>query len=122
MLGGAWILITLLLLLLAVILKQAPLFIVAVLFFLTSGVARLWSKYSLTRLQFERALSAKRAFWGDTITLEISLSNLKPLPLPWIMVQDEVPWGVTLLKGKLSPSYKNEPGNPFQFPLFKLVS
>ena len=107
MLGGAWIFITVLLLFLAIVLKQAPLFIVAVLFFLTSGVARLWSKYSLSRVQFERKLSAKRVFWGDSITLDISVTNAKLLPLPWIMAQEEVPRGVTFLKGKLSPSYKS---------------
>jgi uncharacterized protein (DUF58 family) len=107
MLGGAWIFITVLLLFLAIVLKQAPLFIVAVLFFLTSGVARLWSKYSLSRVQFERKLSAKRVFWGDNITLDISVTNAKLLPLPWIMAQEEVPRGVTFLKGKLSPSYKS---------------
>jgi uncharacterized protein (DUF58 family) len=107
MLGGAWIFITVLLLILAVILKQAPLFIVAALFFLTSGVARMWSRYSLSRLQFERKLSAKRVFWGDSLTLDISISNAKVLPLPWIMVQDEVPRGVTFLKGKLAPSHKS---------------
>ncbi len=107
MLGGAWILITVLLLLLAVILKQAPLFIVAALFFLSSGVARLWSRYSLTRLQYQRKLSAKKVFWGDQITLDISVSNSKMLPMPWIMVQEEVPRGVTFLKGRLSASHKS---------------
>jgi uncharacterized protein (DUF58 family) len=107
MLGGAWLFITILLLLLAVILKQAPLFIVAVLFFLTSGVARLWSRYSLRNLHFERKLSAKKAFWGDNITLDISVTNRKMLPLPWIWVQEEVPRGVTFLKGKFTPSHKN---------------
>lgn len=107
MLGGAWIVITLILLLLAVILKQAPLFIVAVLFFLTSGVARLWSRYSLERLKYERKLSAKKVFFGDDITLEISISNSKMLPLPWIMAQEEVPRGVTFVKGRLTPSHKN---------------
>jgi uncharacterized protein (DUF58 family) len=107
MLGGAWFVITLLLLLLAVILKQAPLFIVAILFFLTSGVARLWSRYSLARLEYSRKLSANRVFWGDNITLDISVTNGKVLPLPWIMVQEEVPRGVLFRKGRLTPSHKS---------------
>ncbi|HSW58126.1 MAG TPA: DUF58 domain-containing protein [Dehalococcoidales bacterium] len=107
MLSGAWIFITVLLLLAAIVLNQAPLFIVAALFFLTSGVARLWSRYSLARLEFKRKLSAQKVFWGDHITLDISVSNTKMLPLPWIMVQEEVPRGVSFLKGKLSASHKN---------------
>ena len=108
MLGGAWILITVILLITAIVLKQSPLFIVAALFFLTSGVARLWSRYSLTRLEYQRRLSSNRAFCGDRITLEISLTNRKFLPLPWVLAQEETPEGVTLLKGKVSPSHKNK--------------
>jgi uncharacterized protein (DUF58 family) len=76
------------------------------LFFLISGVARLWSRFSLERLQFQRTLSAKKVFWGDTITLSLSISNRKILPLPWVLVQEETPQGLTFLKGKLSSSHK----------------
>jgi len=107
MLGDAWIVITVLITLAALVFKQAPLFIVAVLFFLTSGVARLWARYSLSRLEFKRELSANKAFWGDHITLDLSLANLKMLPLPWIMIQEEIPRGVSLLKGRVSPAFKN---------------
>lgn len=106
MLGGAWILITVILLITAIVLKQSPLFIVAALFFFTSGIARLWSRYSLTRLEYRRKLSTNRAFCGDSITLDLSITNNKFLPLPWVMAREETPDGVTLLKGKVSPSHK----------------
>ena len=52
MLGGDWLFITFVLLLAAVILRQVPLLLVALLFFLSSGVARLWARYALERLEY----------------------------------------------------------------------
>ena len=108
MLGGAWLFITVVLLLLAIILKQAPLFIVAVLFFLTSGIARLWSKYAFLRLHYNRHLSSTRAFFGDTVGFEFSVTNNKFLPLPWLLIREEIPKGVELRQGKVTASHKNE--------------
>ena len=106
MLGDAWLFITVLLLILAIVLKQSPLFIVAALFFLASGVARLWSRNVFERLDYHHRISTRKAFWGDSITFEMSLTNRKFLPLPWITVQEEIPQGVTFLKGKISSSHK----------------
>jgi uncharacterized protein (DUF58 family) len=106
MLGGAWLLLTFLILIAAIILKQAPLLIVAVLFFLTSGIARLWSRYSLQRLEYKRKLSSNRVFFGENITFEITITNRKFIPLPWLRIQEEIPADVTFLKGKTSASHK----------------
>jgi len=107
MLGGAWLFITFVLLLAAVILRQVPLLLVALLFFLASGVARLWARYALERLEYGRRLSATRLFFGETVTLEIRIANRKLLPLPWVHIQDEMPEEVTFLRGKTSPSHKS---------------
>jgi uncharacterized repeat protein (TIGR01451 family) len=106
MLGSAWIFLTFVILIAAIILKQTPLLIVAILFFLTSGVARLWSRYSLQRVDYVRRLSSNRVFFGETITFEITISNRKFIPLSWVRIQDEVPSEVTFLKGRTSASYK----------------
>lgn len=105
MLSDAWLLITFILLLAAVLLRQAPLLLVALLFFLASGVARLWARYALEGVEYRRRLSSNRVFFGETITLDISIDNRKILPLPWIHIEDELPKEVTLPKGKVSPSY-----------------
>ena len=104
MLGGAWLLITAVLFLAAIILRQVPLLLVASLFLLTSGVARLWARYALERLTLTRRLSASRAFFGDTVVLEMGVANRKLLPLPWLEVRDEVPEELTFLKGDIRPS------------------
>ena len=105
MLGNAWFFVTLVLLFIAAILRQPPLLLVAVLLFLATGIARLWAGYALHRLECDRRLSTTRAFFGDTIDVEISVSNRKLLPLPWVHIQDEVPEEVAFLKGTIQGSH-----------------
>jgi uncharacterized protein (DUF58 family) len=106
MLGGAWLFITFALLLSAVVLQQVLLFLVALLFFLASGVARLWAYYALERVEYGRHLSASRAFFGDTVILDTHIANNKILPLPWVHVQDEVPDALTLMRVRTTPTFR----------------
>lgn len=105
LLGNYWLIITVVLLLISMLTHQVPLLLVALLFFLTGGVARLWERHCLTRVEYQRHLSTNRAFFGDEVQLEIEVANRKPLPLPWLQVEDEVPAEVTLLKGKTTEGY-----------------
>ena len=106
MLGRAWLFITFALLLAAIALQQALLLLVALIFFLASGIARLWAHYALERVEYSRSLSATRAFFGDTIVLDTRIANNKILPLPWIHVQDEVPEELTFLRHKTTPAHR----------------
>lgn len=106
MLGGAWLLITFVLLIAAILMRQAPILLVALLFFLVSGITRLWARYALERVEYTRHLATPRVFFGETVTLEVGVTNRKLLPLPWVHVQDEVPDGVVFLTGKTHPSSK----------------
>ncbi len=98
--GDYWLFIAVVILLISLALQQVALALVALLFLLTGGVSRLWNRYCLRRVEYRRRLSQSRAFFGDEITYEIELTNRKPLPLPWLQIQDELPEQVTLLKGK----------------------
>ena len=111
LLGNYWLSITALLLIISLLMHQLPLLLVSLLFFLTGGVARLWERHCLTRVEYKRRLSANRAFFGDEVQLEVEVANRKPLPLPWIQINDEVPSNVTFLKGRTSQSY--QPGRMF---------
>ena len=105
MLGSYWLFISGLLFILSLILHQVPLMLVSLLLFLVGGVARLWNRYCLSRVEYQRRLSARRVFCGEEVQLEVEITNKKPLPLPWIQFNDEIPDGVTLLKGTTSPSH-----------------
>jgi uncharacterized protein (DUF58 family) len=63
------------------------------------------SKYSLQRVEYHRRLSSNRVFFGEEVKMEIEVSNRKPLPLPWLQADDEIPKEVTLLKGTVSADY-----------------
>ncbi len=106
MLGGYWLFITALLFIASLILHQVPLLLVSLLFFLAGGVARLWDRYCLSRVEYRRRLSANRVFFGEEVQLEVEVANNKLLPLPWIKIDDEIPSEVSLLKGKTAPSHK----------------
>lgn len=54
-------------------------------------VARLWAGCSLARLSYSRRLSPARAFCGDSVMLETTLSNRKLVPLPWVEVWERLP-------------------------------
>lgn len=105
MLGSYWLVISALLFITSLLLHQVALLLVALLLFLVGGTARLWDRYCLSRVEYQRRLSAKRVFFGEEVQLEVEITNKKPLPLPWIQINDEIPDGVSLLKGKTSPSY-----------------
>jgi len=106
MLGSYWLFIAALLFIISLVLHQVPLLLVSLLFILVRGVARLWERYCLTRIEYRRQLSANRVFFGEEVQLEVEVANRKPLPLPWIQVDDEMPAEVTVLKGRTVPAHE----------------
>ena len=106
MLGDYSLFIALVIFIASLVFHQVPLLLVSLLFFLTGVAARLWNRYCLTRVEYRRRLSANRVFFGEEVQLDVEVANRKPLPLPWIQIDDEIPQEVTLLKGKTSSSHK----------------
>jgi len=104
--GSYWLFIAAALFVISLFLHQVPLILVSLLLFLVTGVTRLWERHCLTRVEYKRKLSSNRVFFGEEVQLEIEVANRKPLPLPWIEIDDEVPSEVTLLKGRTLPSHK----------------
>jgi uncharacterized protein (DUF58 family) len=116
--SSIWLLITAILLLLGFGLKQPALLVAALLFFLTSGIARIWSVYAFKRLEYRLELSEQRVFWGEKISIDISLSNSKFLPLPWVNLEAEIPEEIILIKGKTYHYFK--PGRIILSAVFSL--
>ena len=105
--GDYWILIAVIILIVSLALHQVPLALISLLFILTGGVSRLWNKYCLRRIEYKRRLSHSQVFFGEEIVYEIEVANRKPLPLPWIRIEDELPGKVALLKGKAEDAGNN---------------
>ncbi|NNJ10788.1 DUF58 domain-containing protein [Chloroflexales bacterium ZM16-3] len=84
-------------LMLAVALAQPGLALLCALLLITAGMARLWSRWSLLRVSYERTLSQQRAFPDDEIELTIRVTNRKLLPLAGLRILDRMPSAITLV-------------------------
>ncbi len=58
---------------------------------LTSGIAWAWNRVALVDLSYRRELSESRVFAGEPVTMTLTLTNRKPVPLPRVFLEDEVP-------------------------------
>jgi uncharacterized protein (DUF58 family) len=105
--SDGWLWLAALILVISLALHQVPLALVALLFLLAGGVSRLWNRYCLSRVEYRRRLTASRVFFGDETVFEIEITNRKPLPLPWLHIEDEIPEQITLLKGKAQAAAEN---------------
>src|SRR3954468_14816239 len=55
------------------------------------GAAWVWQRFCLTGVIYTRRFSEDHVFWGETVTLTVSLLNPKPLPLSWIETDEDFP-------------------------------
>ena len=118
MVGESWLLITLTLLIVSLITQQIPLLLVTLLVFLTGLLIRVWSHYALARVSHDHHLSSERAFFGDIVTVEVSVSNRNMLPLPVVEVGLEAPEELKVLRGSVVPAATN----PFRVNLSSFLS
>jgi len=102
--NDAWFLLSLVALATGLLINQAGLTVLGALMLSVFGIAWGWNRWALWGVAYERRLSERRAFLGETITLEISVTNRKLLPLAWLHVQDDFPAQLTLLDAELAPS------------------
>ena len=105
--GKYWLILAILIFVIALITRQVPLLLIALLFVLSGGVSRLWNRFCLHRIEFHRGLSQSNVFFGEEVVYEIEVANRKPLPLPWLQIEDELPKQVTLLKGRAVATFQN---------------
>lgn len=92
LLGKFGLLALLAILLLAAWIGQVIIVILLGLVLSAAVIARLWSRVSLANVQCQRIISEDRAFPGENIELKLRLVNNKLLPLPWVQIEDEIPY------------------------------
>ncbi|MBE9513212.1 MAG: DUF58 domain-containing protein [Chloroflexi bacterium] len=59
-----------------------------------AGLAKLYSYLSLVRVHCQRSLNWQRVFPGERVEVNMRVVNFKPLPLPWLKVDSEIPAGL----------------------------
>ena len=68
------------------------------------GISRLWSRLSLDEVTYTRRLSQQRVFIGEELTLAVTLTNRKPLPLGRVRVEDDVPESLEVSDAEMGAS------------------
>ncbi|GCE10239.1 DUF58 domain-containing protein [Tengunoibacter tsumagoiensis] len=102
-------LVGLVILLLGILIKQPILLIGGSLLTLILGITDLWSHFSLHNLAYQREISEQRLLFGEEVMLDLTVENIKLLPLPWLELEERLPRDLTLKEQKVrtgSSSYQ----------------
>lgn len=81
---------------LSIMLRSQLLFVISTFLWLVLGVSWLWARYCLVALTYRRQLGATRLYFGEETDLHMEIVNAKPLPLPWLRIDDLLPNAITL--------------------------
>ena len=95
----AWMVVSGVILIVGAVIGQAALAAFGFIALLASGIAKLWDRLALEDVHYERLLSQKRAFIGDVVPMTLALTNRKPLPLPWVQIEDPIGEGLEVVEG-----------------------
>jgi len=77
--------------------------LLGVLVLLTGGASWGWNRICLDGVTHARDLSADRALPGDEITLTLTVTNRKLLPMPWLTLEEELSDGLVVHDRPVSP-------------------
>jgi uncharacterized protein (DUF58 family) len=100
-----WLEFAALMVVLAALLGQETLLVLATLLVTIIPLAWAWQRLALWGVAYERKLSETRVFEGERVALTLRLSNRKWLPLAWIRVTDRLPLAIPPQEKPLSPSH-----------------
>ena len=103
-LSGLWEFLFIILMLVGIGLVSPFILIVGVFGFFIAIGARIWSRLSLEDVMYERKLPGNAVFVGDEFDIEISVTNAKPIPMPWLRIADTVPIGLEVKNAKMARS------------------
>jgi len=101
-----WVILALLALLFAVgvVFGNPAISFVAAMAAVALVLARVWDRYCLVRVEYERILSEDHAFLGEAVDLTVRVANRKVLPLLWLETTDIFPLDLPIDGAKLELS------------------
>jgi uncharacterized protein (DUF58 family) len=70
------------------------------------AVAWLWTRYVLRAFYLKREPGQRRAFFGEEVEVTYTFTNFKPLPVPWLHMEDEIPSGLEVTSIEAKPAAK----------------
>ncbi len=93
-----WYFLSLFLLLVGVVTREPLVFAATLFTLLIAFVPNLWYRHALRHLAVRQAVDQQHLFFGEEVTLSISIENQKLLPLPSLSVEDSITPALTVLK------------------------
>ncbi|MCW5849612.1 MAG: DUF58 domain-containing protein [Anaerolineae bacterium] len=102
MFSDAWLLLGLMMVGLGAWFRQPNLLVLGLLLLVIVPVAWAWNKLVLRALHYERHLDNSRVFAGETTGLSLTTVNKKPLPVPWLSIDDAFPPGLEVVERELT--------------------
>ncbi len=106
MYSQGWLIVGWLLIVLGLVTRQPLGFVLGAILLFSAGASYLWDHYCLWKVEYRRIFTPRRAFYGETITFTLEVTNRKPLPLAWLEVMDELPQELVPLRGRVIPSLR----------------
>ena len=94
--------------LISVFVRQPLLFVAALLIVALTLIPEIWYRYSLRQLVVRRQPETTRAVFGDSTEVSLLIENRKPLPLPFLEVEDDFPDALPVEGMRLGPSSRSE--------------
>ncbi len=85
-----WYVLAVVLIVLSFFVQQPLLFLAALLALLTGLLPELWYRAALRHLTVRCSANQHRLFFGEEITLAMSIDNQKWLPLPWVRTENSI--------------------------------
>jgi uncharacterized protein (DUF58 family) len=92
-------LLLLILLFFGVIRGQGALIMLSTLLLFTAFGSHFWSRHSTQRIRYRRYFDPPRIFPGEDTEYVVEVVNDKPLPLPWVRIEEHLPASVLPVVG-----------------------
>jgi len=98
-LGEFFVILLIIVVIVGAIAREPLIASVGALAFVIAMSSRIWAALSLEEITIDRSASIDHAFQGDDIEITFTVENKKPLPVPWLEVNEFVPRGL-LVEGE----------------------
>jgi len=99
-----WVWLILVLVVLSAVLGHSGLLLIAVAVMTVAPLAWLWNRFVLRRVEYTRTFENERAFAGERVGVTVAVTNRKPLPVPWLRIDDAFPDDLPVIGRELKPS------------------
>ncbi|MCW5882071.1 MAG: DUF58 domain-containing protein [Anaerolineae bacterium] len=104
MFSDAWVFLGIILIGMGTWFRQPGMLALGILLLVILPIAWAWKRLTLRAVSYERVLDESRVFAGETTGLRLITTNRKPLPVPWLTIEDTFPAGLEVVERDTGPA------------------